>query len=602
MNAWWSAGDDPLSSPAMAQKVAQLRSDPGNQPLREEIRQLDIDLRAVYFRRQAIAQTGGWVMLLAGGLFLLSTHLAVNLGRSKHVPPVAADEGVLRISRIARTAVIAGGLLLVVGAGVFGFVYRPWAPPLPIPKAAPAAIADGAEFLRQWKANWPRFRGPDGSGVSNYANVPLEWDGPSGRNILWKSPVDMYGTNSPVVWGDKVFLAGAQREASPEGSEGSGAERRQVYCYDARSGKLLWTHEVKDVPKSPGDSPDVMEDTSFAAPTVCCDGQQVYAIFANLDLVCLDMQGNRKWARNLGPAKIHYGYAASLALAVRQETGSDGSQRVARRLLVGLDQEEADAGANRLLAIDVGDGRNAWEVKRPVDPSWSTPIVIETAEGPQIITYSNPFVIAYNFDGEELWRVRHSEGTVEAAASPIFAAGMVVVANYGGQLMAIRPDGRGDTTATHVAWKEHEDDSVSLPDTASSVSDGKLLFMLPSNLLTCIDMKTGRKLWEKSLEGSFQSSLSIAGDKIMATANNVGDAGLHGVTYVAAVGTTVEQFRILHTNVLGEKVVASPAFADGRIYIRGDKHLFCIGQKTASSLPATAPGSTMPATSGGGNE
>src|SRR6185295_19053266 len=144
---------------------------------------------------------------------------------------------------------------------------------------------------------WPVFRGPYGNGVAGHSKAPLTWDGAKGENIAWKVAIPKPGTNSPVVWGDKVFVAGADEQS------------RDVFAYDVKTGKLLWTGVTGLIT---GTLPKVMDGTTFTAATLATDGERVYAIFATSDLVAWNMDGTKAWGQNLGPFKNSYGHSSSL--------------------------------------------------------------------------------------------------------------------------------------------------------------------------------------------------------------------------------------------------------------------------------------------------
>jgi outer membrane protein assembly factor BamB len=391
--------------------------------------------------------------------------------------------------------------------------------------------------------NWPRFRGPGGLGISAYTNVPSSWNGETGANILWKTPIPLPGENSPIVWDNRVFLTGATEYES------------EVYCFDADSGKLLWKKAVENVPGNTLETPEVMEDTGFAAPTATTDGQRVYAIFANGDLICFDFDGNRVWAKNLGLPDNMYGHASSLTI-------------YQNLLLVLFDQGGADDDLSKLIAFDAVSGRTVWEALRQVPNSWASPIVINTGEREEIITCANPWVIAYEpATGKELWRADCLDGDV--APSPVYANGLVFATNEYAYLAAIRPGGEGDVTETHIAWKAEDN----LPDICSPLSNGELIFLLTSyGILTCYDAQDGMLVWEQDLEASFKPSPSLVGDKVHLMSEE-------GVTFIIAAA---REYKELGRAELGEYVHASPAFVDGRIYIRGKENLYCIGNNTNS--------------------
>ncbi|MFV1966787.1 MAG: PQQ-binding-like beta-propeller repeat protein [Pirellulaceae bacterium] len=390
--------------------------------------------------------------------------------------------------------------------------------------------------------SWPSFRGPEGSGVSVYTNVPTEWDGASGRGILWKTRTPLPGTNSPIVWKDRVFLSGATRD------------RREVYCVDAASGQVVWRKEVTGKSADAGQPIKVSKETGLAAPTMATEGRFVYAMFATGDLAGFDFAGNQIWARSLGAPKNHYGHASSLAI-------HDG------RVIVQLDQGKADDGRSKLLALDGATGETVWQVTRPVPASWCSPIVVRHESRPLIITCSDPWVIAYApQSGTEIWRA-DCLAPAEIGPSPVYSEGVVFAANDFAALSAIRADGTGDVSDTRIAWSV----DVGLPDICSPLATDRFILLLTSyGTLTCFDKKQGGDpLWEEEFEVGFASSPSLVGNRIYLFSRK-------GRVWI--VEPTREECRRIAEADLGEECVTSPAFQDGRIYIRGKKHLFCIGK------------------------
>jgi outer membrane protein assembly factor BamB len=263
------------------------------------------------------------------------------------------------------------------------------------------------------------------------------------------------------------------------------------------------------------------------------------------------------WARSVGPLVNQYGHASSLEMGPGL-------------LYVLLDQGSSSKPRSVLLALDAATGKTVWEAKRPVPASWATPILINTGKSSQLITCAAPWVIAYDpGKGVELWRVNALSGDV--APSPVFGGGMVLAVNAGAQLAAIRPDGCGDVTKTAVVWSA----SDGLPDICSPLTDGSRVWLLTMDgRLTCYGVKDGAKTYEVELDSIFQASPSLAGD-LPAGAGRLYVTDLKGVTRILAPADGKE----LAKADVGEKVTSCPAFMDGRIYIRGEKHLFAIGNR-----------------------
>jgi len=499
-----------------------------NQKLADEIRQLDLEIRHGRMRWLAFSGKGAVLLLCGLGLFIGFLKYAGSAGGVKPVVEGDTVDGVAQERRgvLSRRFVWGGfGVLLVLGV-LIGF------------RTSVEYVAEDTwpEFL----AGWPTFRGSDGSGVSKHVDVPLEFDGKSGKQILWKSPVPMDGMNSPVLWGDFVFLSGGDEE------------KLQVYCFDVKTGKLVWSRDVESL--APEDAEvEPMEDTGFSAPTLAVDGKRVYAIFAPGDVVAFDFSGKKVWAKNLGVPDSIYGYASSLAM-------------YKKLLIIQYDQGADDDGLSKIYALDGFSGQPVWQVKRPVANSWASPVVVDVEGKSQIITCSAPFVISYDAEtGAELWRVECMSGDI--APSSVYAGGLVFALEPYNALTAIKPDGRGDVTKSHVAWKNEEAD---VPDICSPVSDGELLFMLTTEgFLSCVDVKSGKIVWEKDLDEIFQASPSIVGGKLVMMSEK-------GIFFIVEPG---REYKEISRSELGEHCFASPAFADGRIYIRGKKNLYCIGKK-----------------------
>jgi outer membrane protein assembly factor BamB len=231
-----------------------------------------------------------------------------------------------------------------------------------------------------------------------------------------------------------------------------------------------------------------------------------------------------------------------------------------------LDEGTPGKTNSRLLALDAASGKTAWETPRPVPASWATPILISTGKRDEFITCAKPWVIAYDpATGKELWRVKALDGDV--APSPTYGGGLVLAAQSGAKGVAIRPDGAGDVTATHVAWIAED----GLPDIVSLLADGKLLWLTATEgTLTCYRLKDGSKAYEQEFDDmTVKSSPTLVGDRIYLVDEK-------GVTHILAAG---EEFKELGKAALGEAVTASPAFLDGRIYMRGKTHLYAIGKK-----------------------
>jgi outer membrane protein assembly factor BamB len=535
----------PIDSKEMAALRAALLKEPANEALKGRIRELDLSLRRDFFRRHAFSGAGAWLLLAGAAAAVAALKLAGAARKRPPMPPGAAswldDEG--RPARLARRSVAVAGFLVAgtaLGFAVSSIAVLPGVPapgggdePGPGPGVPPP---DAAEFGR----NWPMFRGPGGCGRVAADGVATAWNGARGEGILWKVPVPRRGKGSPVAWGDRVYLTGGDKDA------------REIFAYDARAGRLLWQKAVEPAPGRP--VPPVKDekemDPGYAASTPATDGRRVFALFATGDAGCFDADGNRLWTKNFGAPENAYGHAASLSVAPGL-------------VFVQIDQGAEEQGKSRLHALDAATGRTVWQAKRPVGSGWSTPVFAEAGGRVQLLVGGNPWLIAYApADGKELWRAKCQSG--EVAPSPVVAGGLVFAVNPNDNLTALRLDGQGDVTKTHVAWKAED----GIPDICSPATDGRRVFVLTSGgMLTAYAADGGKKLWEHDFELDFFASPTVVGDRVL---------------LVTAKGTAIwvtaaDTFRELGRAELGEACFASPAFLGGRIYLRGVKHLYAIG-------------------------
>jgi outer membrane protein assembly factor BamB len=535
-----AATNDPWKSPQLLALREKLAAEPKNEPLQKEIRQLDLKFRRQFRRRLALDKTGAWLLLGGTLVLVLAAGQAAALKKTLPLPQPkfnAGEQSVKLASRarwsLAGVGLAVAGSLLIIRLGntsVLPANPAAWQK-LTGQSGAQEAPVEEAPALSEFQANWPRFRGWDGSGA-------VAWDLKTMPGILWRSAIPAPGHSSPIVWGDRVFISGGT------------AARREVFCYNASSGALLWQRAIENVPGSPPKISEAPEDTGYAAPTMATDGRRVYAIFANGDLGALNFDGSVVWTKYLGPLKNPYGHAASLAVW-------------GNNLLIQLDQGETRAAGSKLISLQGASGRVLWERSRPVPASWATPIVIEAAGKTQIITLADPWVIVYTLaGGNELWRAQLLEN--EVVPSPVFAGDFVFLLSPGARLMALRPDGTGDVTKTGVAWATEEN----VPDIASPVGNGEFVFTVTSaGMATCFGANDGKKIWETNLDTEVQASPGILGGRLFIL-------GEHGVLATLQAGRELHEMGRIQ---LPDKFDASPAFANGHVFLRGVTNLYCLG-------------------------
>ncbi len=547
---------DPLKSPELKTLKTRLRENPNEESTKQAIRSIDLQHRTDYFRQLSRTQSGVYLLLAGAAVFLFAHSRVHAIRKALPMPKLDPDatEKAIRAHGVARSSVVvAGGAV-----GCFLLLLSIW-PGTPLPKNSAevdallgphptdasrsqpgaGAVADAAspeELLR----NWPRFRGPGGNGLSAATNAPTQWDPRSGAGIAWKTPTPAKGFNSPLIWDDRVYLSGGD------------AALREVFCLNFKTGALLWRQAVTNVSGSPAKPPEIPESTGYCAGSMATDGRRIYALFANGDLAALTLDGKPVWSKAFGALKNPYGQATSLA------TWRD-------RLIVQLDQGEAEERKSKLYELDGRTGAVVWEKPRAVPASWASPIVMDAAGKTQIITLAIPAVIAYSAtDGSELWRAELLNG--EITPSPVFDGTHVVVASPSDKLVAIRPDGLGDISKTHVAWTNEDN----VPDVTSPVSNGQLVFSLTTaGMLTCFDAKDGKKLWEHDFEFECHASPTVVGSRLYF----VGQKG------VAVVVEAARQFKELFRTEMGDTFSASPAFAQDKIVMRGETNVWCLGPK-----------------------
>ncbi len=563
---------DPVNTEIINTLVERLSQNPNDEALKEEIRELDLLARKAYFTNQWQIRTGGYLLLI--GVILLIIAIQLINSAKKLAPDVGEkDDNNLFMQKAARKWISIGGTGLVILALLFAFLTHNKLGKT-FKEAAQAentlneegtqeetALAqtnletsatepEQAEVeesgtneqtqepakpvsdypTTEMKKNFPAFRGAGGNGIAYQKNIPVKWDGVSGENILWKTTVPLHGYNSPVIWGNKLFLSGAN------------ATTKQVYCYDRNTGKLLWTANADNITGSPANAPAVTNDTGHSAPTVTTDGKKVFAIFSTGDVIALDMNGKRVWAKNLGVPQNHYGYSSSLY------TYED-------KLIVQYDHRTT----SKVIALSVNTGDVIWSTERKGKISWASPIIVNTGNRIEILLVTDPFVASYDANtGKELWRFDCLYG--EVGPSLAYADGIIFATNEYASLVAIKI---GDQPEKF--WEQYD----YLSDVPSPVATDKYLFLATSyGVVVCHDAKTGTLLWEKEFDNGFYSSPILVEDKIY----------LLDVTGIMHVFKADKEYVSLGESKLGEKVVSTPAFANGRVYIRADKNLYCIGK------------------------
>jgi hypothetical protein len=389
--------------------------------------------------------------------------------------------------------------------------------------------------------DWPAWRGPRGDGTSNDKSAPVEWS--AKKNLLWKVEIPGEGHSSPIVVGDRIFTLTALTDRKD----------RVLVCLDRKTGKMLWQ---KTIVTSPLEGKHRLN--SFASSTPASDGAMVYCTFLDqrdMVVAAYDMDGTQKWLVRPGVFKSVHGFCSSPVIHKD-------------KLIVNGDHD----GAAYIVALDRATGKTIWKTDRENKTrSYCTPIIREFDGRTQMILSGSKCVASYDPDtGKRHWII--DGPTEQFVASLVVNRGLVFVT--GGfpdhHLLAIRPNGSGNVTKTHIAWR----DTKGVSYVPSPIAAGDYFLVVSDDgIASCLDAATGERQWLERIGKHFSASLVSAGGLVYFLADD-------GTTTVVRPGPKLD---VVATNELGEYCYASPAISDGQLFIRAEKHLFCIGERPARS-------------------
>ncbi len=382
--------------------------------------------------------------------------------------------------------------------------------------------------------NWPCWRGPRGDGTSVETKVPVRWS--ATEQILWKTPIPGKGHASPIVWEDRIFVVTAIAET----------KQRILLCIDANTGAILWQSEVIVAPFE-----RLHALNSHASSTPATDGKRVYVSFLDVKQMyaaAFDFDGNRIWETRPGVFSSMHGYCTSVIV------WKD-------KVILNGDHD----GPAYLVALDAATGKQIWKTDRPNRiRSYCAPL-IRTIDGRnQMVLSGSKCVASYDPDtGNQHWII---DGPTEQYVASLVYNDKLFFMTCGfpdRYIFAIRPDGSGNVTKTHVVWQTTEDCSY----VPSPIAFGDyFLVVSDTGVGTCLEAATGRPAWRQRLGDRYSASLVSANGLVYFLSDK-------GVMTVVRPG---EQYQEVAKNELGEETNASPAISNGRMYLRGDKHLYCI--------------------------
>jgi outer membrane protein assembly factor BamB len=426
------------------------------------------------------------------------------------------------------------------------------------------------------RGSWPSFRGPRASGIAEGQHLPDRWDGTTGENVLWRTPIPGLAHSSPIVWADRVFVTTAV-STNPSASfkpglygDGDASEDRSkqkwmIVAIDKKTGKTIWervAYEGEPLNKRH------MKST-YASATPATDGRIVVAWFGSQGVYAYDVNGNFRWKLDLGRVNMGAYDIPSY------EWGPASSPIIWNDFVIIQCDTQADSF---VMALNKDTGDIVWKTPRQEFPSWGTPTVATFGRNIQLVTNASKFIRGYDpLTGKELWRLGGS--SLITAPTPIFGDDLIVVVSGRGPerpIFVIRPDARGDltlpegkTSSDAIAWSRTGRGSY-MP--TPLIYDGTLYVLGNNGVFDAYELKTGAEVYRQRLAtiGDGYSASPVASDGRIYLSSEDGD-----ITVVQAG----REFKALATNSMGDLLMATPALSDGVMYVRTAKTLFAIGRK-----------------------
>jgi len=409
--------------------------------------------------------------------------------------------------------------------------------------AFPAVLLLGLVSVTAQADNWPAWRGLKGDGTTKETSFPTRWS--ETENVKWKTELPGKGHSSPIIWGDRVFITWCLEDKNGE---------CVLACLDRKNGKILWEKVVTQAKLE-----KIHKLNSYASATPATDGKHVWVAFRSspdVVIACYDYEGKETWRVSPGKQFSVHGFCSCPILYKDM-------------VILNCDQDAKGTDTAYIVALSKADGKERWRIDRPNKiRSYCAPLIVEAAGKMQLVLSGCKCVTSYDPDnGKQHWIIQGP--TEQYVASLVYTRDLFFLSTGFPEyhLMAIKPDGTGDITKTGIAWHKAKLPAKEASYVPSPIAYEDYFFVVSDlGYASCFQAKTGERHWLEKLGRHHSASPVAVGDLLYFTADE-------GDTYIVKAGP---KFEVVKKNPIGEECYSSPALADGQIFLRGAKHLFCI--------------------------